>query len=605
MSDFATTIDDEGRQHAVLHAVRQDLPGGADLLARPGDRRLGQRPHVEPRRRRSCVDSEVDESPAPTLVDPGQRRDGRLAFRTCSGSPLAYAASYDVQIDNDANFSSPITTTTTKMTAWAYTEPLAAGHLLLAGAPQRRRQPRRRMVEPVRSFVLAPAAPTLVSPANGANPSPATLLLQWTSSQPAPKYTVELSTSAAFAVQVSGFPVTTVMTSWAPKTLLGERHLLLAGQGAQRLGDGRRDLVHVQLHGRLDAGRASRRSARPAAARDHERLHRHLLRAGHRRRAARPSSSRSAGTATALPGHRDGPLADPGAVHAGLAPGARPDVHRSPSAAAITDMIGNPLLPYSANVRTSTTVQQDSPAVSEAWARWSTGSASGGAMKLSRTASTKLTFTFTGSSISLVGYRGPSGGYGSVYLDGVLRTSSLSFYASSSQYRRTLWSATGLAAGTHKLEILPARDEADEVEGHVGLRRCLHRRRRHGPGERGRRRGALPEGDVVLGLRSAYDLTSHVEATGRSGPALTFQFKGTGITWYGTKGRAYGKAVRLHRQRQEGHDRPVPLRHRLQAEALDFDHALERAAHDQDRRRRDEAVGGKGYNVSFDYFAIK
>ena len=128
--------------------------------------------------------------------------------------------SYDLQIDNDANFSSPVASPTTKMSAYAYTEPLAAGTYYWR---VRRNDADNRDGgwSAVRSFDLAPASPTLVSPTNGSSPSAATLLLTWTATQPSPKYQVQLSTSSTFASYVSGFPLTTVMKSWAPKTLLG------------------------------------------------------------------------------------------------------------------------------------------------------------------------------------------------------------------------------------------------------------------------------------------------------------------------------------------------------------------------------------------------
>ena len=68
----------------------------------------------------------VKTSPAPVLSYPANGADLQ-GVPYLQWTPLAYAASYDVQIDNDSNFSSPIATATTKMTAWAYTEPLAAG----------------------------------------------------------------------------------------------------------------------------------------------------------------------------------------------------------------------------------------------------------------------------------------------------------------------------------------------------------------------------------------------------------------------------------------------------------------------------------------------
>ena len=104
---------------------------------------------------------------------------------------------------------------------------------------------------------------------------------------------------------------------------------------------------------------------------------------------------------------------------------------------------------------------------------------------------------------------------------------------------------------------------------------------------------------------SAYDLTSHRSATGRSGPALTFQFKGTGITWYGTKGRAYGKAAvyidGVKKATIDLYRSGTAYKQKLWASTT-----LSNGLH----TIKIVAVGTKrsaatGYNVSFDYFAIK
>jgi hypothetical protein len=158
------------------------------------------------------------QSPAPTLSFPANAATVK-GVPYLQWAPLAYAASYDVQIDNDSNFSSPITTSTTKMTAWAYTASLPAGTYYWR-VRRNDADARDGAWSAIRSFMLAPSAPTLVSPTNGSFPNPATLLLQWTATQPAPKYQVEVSTSPTIASFIAGFPQVTVMTSWAPKLFL-------------------------------------------------------------------------------------------------------------------------------------------------------------------------------------------------------------------------------------------------------------------------------------------------------------------------------------------------------------------------------------------------
>jgi hypothetical protein len=270
---------------------------------------------------------------------------------------------------------------------------------------------------------------------------------------------------------------------------------------------------------------------------------------------------------------------------------------------AIKDLAGNSLVPYSKAIRTSTTVQENSPAVGEAWARWVTSSASGGAMKIARRGGAKLTLGFDGTSISLLGARGTSGGYASVYIDGVLKTSSASFYASSTKYRQTIYKATGLAAGHHTLTVMargtkPSASKSTWVYVDAFVTAG----------------GTVQETAATTTFRhvttssasgGGYDLIDFVAATGKSGPTLTFQFKGTGITWYGTKGTAYGKAVvyidGVKKTTVDLYRSSTAYRQAIYATT-----SLSNAVH----TIRIVVAGSKrstskGYDVSFDYFAIR
>lgn len=515
--------------------------------------------------------------------------------------PLAYAASYDVQIDNDANFSSPVTTTTTKMTAWAYAEPLAAGtyHWRVRRNDADNRDG---AWSNTWSFTLNPAAPTLVSPANGANPSPTSLLLQWAASQPAPRYTVELSTSAVFAGQVSGFPQTTVMSSWAPRTLLGNGTYYWRVRALNASGTS--VAISSVFSFTIDSTRPSVASLSPASAA--------ALNAAFTVTFSEPVTGVSgttfvvttAGTVGALPGTVSvlSPTSARFTPTGVFVPGQTVTISLS---SGVTDLVGNPLLPYSANVRTSTTVQENSVAVREAWGRWTTASASGGAMKISRRASSRLTYTFSGTSVSLVGYRGPQGGYASVYLDGVLQTSSLSFYASANQYRRTLWTKTGLAAGPHTIQVVvrgtkPTAStstwvyiDAFTVDGLTVQENAA------GVVDAFRRVA------TSLASGSAFDVADHVSATGRSGPSLTFQFRGTGISWYGTKGPAYGKAYvfvdNVRRATIDLYRSSTAYRQKLWTSTT-----LTNGLHTiRIQVLGSKQAASKGYDVSFDYFTIR
>jgi hypothetical protein len=271
----------------------------------------------------------------------------------------------------------------------------------------------------------------------------------------------------------------------------------------------------------------------------------------------------------------------------------------------ITDIVGNSLLPYSANVRASTTVQESSSAVREAWGRWATASASGGAMKISRRAASRLTYTFSGTSIGIVGYRGTQGGYASVYLDGVLQTSSLSFYASANQYRRTLWTKAGLAAGQHTLQVLvrgtkPSASKSTWVYVDAFTVDGLTVQENAAGVVDTFRRVATSSASG-----SAYDLADHLSATGRSGAALSFQFRGTGISWYGTKGKTYGKAYvyidNVKKATIDLYRSGTAYRQKLWTSATLTNglHTIKIVVAGSKRS------AAKGYDVSFDYFAVR
>src|SRR6266850_2497213 len=77
---------------------------------------------------------------------------------------------------------------------------------------------------------------------------------------------------------------------------------------------------------------------------------------------------------------------------------------------------------------------------------------SGGSAAYSTTAGTRATFTFTGTSVSWIGARGPQTGIARVVLDGVL-VAEVDTYKTTEEIQANVYSATGLAAGTHTLTI--------------------------------------------------------------------------------------------------------------------------------------------------------
>jgi len=75
-----------------------------------------------------------------------------------------------------------------------------------------------------------------------------------------------------------------------------------------------------------------------------------------------------------------------------------------------------------------------------------------GTAALSSTAGDHADFTFTGTAVSWISFRGPLSGIAEVWLDGVFMNR-LDLYAPTETVRAPVFTATGLASGTHTLRI--------------------------------------------------------------------------------------------------------------------------------------------------------
>ncbi len=67
-------------------------------------------------------------------------------------------------------------------------------------------------------------------------------------------------------------------------------------------------------------------------------------------------------------------------------------------------------------------------------------------------ANARATITFTGTGVKWIGYRDQWSGIARVYVDGVLQTT-IDTYASPAQGQAVLYTASGLASGTHTMAI--------------------------------------------------------------------------------------------------------------------------------------------------------
>ena len=76
----------------------------------------------------------------------------------------------------------------------------------------------------------------------------------------------------------------------------------------------------------------------------------------------------------------------------------------------------------------------------------------GGSAKLSMTTGSRATFSFTGTSVSWIGYRDQWSGIANVYIDGVLK-GSVDMYVSPKQAQAVAYSISGLSWGTHSIVV--------------------------------------------------------------------------------------------------------------------------------------------------------
>jgi GH25 family lysozyme M1 (1,4-beta-N-acetylmuramidase) len=117
--------------------------------------------------------------------------------------------------------------------------------------------------------------------------------------------------------------------------------------------------------------------------------------------------------------------------------------------------------------------QQTSAAVhfSGTWTTVWTSVASAGSLRYANTRGASASFTFTGSGVDWVAYRGPSRGSAAIYLDGVYQ-GAVSLYSSGYHAKQVVFSANWSSNGTHILRVVdlgtPGHARID-VDGFVRL----------------------------------------------------------------------------------------------------------------------------------------
>jgi hypothetical protein len=119
------------------------------------------------------------------------------------------------------------------------------------------------------------------------------------------------------------------------------------------------------------------------------------------------------------------------------------------TSAPVTITVNNAPLP------TVTRVEETDPSItySAGWLQGDTSREwSGGTAALAAAAGARATLTFTGTSVSWIGFRGPMTGIAHVFLDGVFREE-VDTFSSTEEVRAVLFTATELAAGSHTVTI--------------------------------------------------------------------------------------------------------------------------------------------------------
>jgi hypothetical protein len=208
----------------------------------------------------------------------------------------------------------------------------------------------------------------------------------------------------------------------------------------------------------------------------------------------------------------------------------------------ITDANGNALAPVTWNVRATTAVDSVSPAVVHFWDRDAHTAASGGAYLASRTAASKVVFSFTGTSVQVLGRRARDGGYAEVWLDGV-KQAPASFYASADQWKAIVWQKTGLTNAAHKLELRvtntkPAASADTWVYPDAFRVGVTTYEETHASVAQVFRQVASS-----ASLGGSYEMALHTAAGDTNAqPYVLVKFKGTGISWRGFRSTAGGMA---------------------------------------------------------------
>lgn len=462
--------------------------------------------------------------------------------------PQKFAATYTVEVyknaDVNASSTNLVTSTTTKFAAWSPTVGLPQGDYVWrvrrtdgGGKPG--------PWSAMRSFHLEQAAPTLTSPAAAAEINSSDLVFSWTPVAGASQYRWQLSQNPGFS-PVSA-QMTTLTSSWSPTTAISDgtwywRVQVLDGATTPNVLATSASRVFTK-----DGTAPTVRAVAPTSAVS--------ITPTLTATFSEPVRNVTAGTFQVTVAGTSSPVA--GQVALGNVDGVdtatwqplKPMMPGQSYTATLTsgitdDPAGNALTPKSWTFRTDTLVQNDSPAVGEHWDRDAASGALGGSYDASETAGSSASYTFNGTGISVLGTRMQSGGYAAVYLDGLKQTSTASFYSAKTAYRKVVWSKSGLAGGTHTVQVrvlgtkpAAASDRWVYLDGfQVGTSQVDQVNAAVGE--------AFARAKSSTASGGSYDSASHATNGDTAGrPSYSIQFCGTGVSVYAVKSKSAGKAA--------------------------------------------------------------
>jgi hypothetical protein len=203
-------------------------------------------------------------------------------------------------------------------------------------------------------------------------------------------------------------------------------------------------------------------------------------------------------------------------------------------AGAVQDGNANPLVAKSAAFRASRAEQETSAAARTLWSALKAKAAYGGSLVHENTAGASATYSFTGTNVTWWTTSGPNQGKASVFIDGV-RKAVVNNYATAAHFK-VARKFGKLANKRHTLRIV--------VRGVKGAKAGTGTFVAVDAFSVGKNRVNTPALRMTWRTLAAKQLSGgHAFAAKTKGDALTFTFRGTGISWLTERSRNQGKVA--------------------------------------------------------------